>query len=279
MIKKFTIIGSGVAGVNAALTLLEKGHKVEILDFGKSDSIPLEISKTFKSVKSDAQFAANFFYGADLEGVNEPDDTDLFKYPNRRPSISTVNLYDNEEDTKQFQPIFSNYKGGLALAWGANSIEFNQNDMIGFEYTKLDIEAAYKEAYKRLHVSGPVNDDDLSSIVNASHKFNSSHDMCSADDAFKRSAMFKYKFFPKNKNVLIGQSRLAIDNRLNSNKKCYSCGLCIWGCPSNSIYTPLNALKDCQKFDNFKYTNNIKVSHFISNNGITFFTPFDDLAI
>ena len=268
MIKKFTIIGSGVAGVNAALTLLEKGHKVEILDFGKSDSIPLEISKTFKSVKSDAQFAANFFYGADLEGVNEPDDTDLFKYPNRRPSISTVNLYDNEEDTKQFQPIFSNYKGGLALAWGANSIEFNQNDMIGFEYTKQDIEAAYKEAYKRLHVSGPVNDDDLSSIVNASHKFNSSHDMCSADDAFKRSAMFKYKFFPKNKNVLIGQSRLAIDNRLNSNKKCYSCGLCIWGCPSNSIYTPLNALKDCQKFDNFKYTNNIKVSHFISNNGV-----------
>jgi hypothetical protein len=174
MIKKFTIIGSGVAGVNAALTLLEKGHTVEILDFGKSDSIPLEISKTFKSVKSDAQFAANFFYGTDLEGINEPDDTDLFKYPNRRPSISTVNLYDNEEDTKQFQPIFSNYKGGLALAWGANSIEFNQNDMIGFEYTKQDIEAAYKEAYKRLHVSGPVNDDDLSSIVNASHKFNSS---------------------------------------------------------------------------------------------------------
>ena len=50
MIKKFTIIGSGAAGVNAALTLLEKGHKVEILDFGKSDSIPLKKSLDIKSI-------------------------------------------------------------------------------------------------------------------------------------------------------------------------------------------------------------------------------------
>ena len=38
MIKKFTIIGSGAAGANAALTLLEKGHMVEMLDYGKLDS-------------------------------------------------------------------------------------------------------------------------------------------------------------------------------------------------------------------------------------------------
>ena len=267
MIKKFTIIGSGAAGANAALTLLERGHKVEMLDYGKLDSAPLEISQTFKTVKSNARLAASFFYGNDLSGINGPNDTDIFKYPKRRPSISTKNLYDNEENTDQFQPIFSNCKGGLAVAWGANSIEFNQDDMIGFEYSKQDIESSYKVAFKRLHVSGPVHEDDLSSIVNASYKFNSSHDMSSADNNFIRSAKLKNKFFLKNKNVLVGQSRLAIDNRLNSDNKCYSCGLCIWGCPSNSIYTPLKTLKDCKKFENFKYINNVKVSHFKSDNG------------
>jgi len=183
MKKKFTIIGSGIAGVNAALTLLEKGYEVEILDYGMLDSAPLDTSKTFKNVKNDYQFAANFFYGDDLSGINQAGDTDIFKYPKRRKSISTINLYENEEDTNQFQPIFSNCKGGLAVAWGANSIEFNQDDMIGFEYDKQDIETAYIKAYKRLHVSGPVNDDDLSTIVNASYKFNSSHGICSSYSA------------------------------------------------------------------------------------------------
>jgi choline dehydrogenase-like flavoprotein len=265
MIKKFTIIGSGVAGANAALTLLEKGHKVEMLDYGKSDSAPLEASQTFKTVKNNSQLAARFFYGNDLSGINGPNDSDIFKYPKRRPSISTVNLYNNEENTDQFQPIFSNCKGGLAVAWGANSIEFNQDDMIGFEYSKKDIESSYEDAFKRLHVSGPVHEDDLSNIVNASYKFNSSHDMSSADQNFIRNVKFKNKYFFKNKNVLIGQSRLAIDNRINSEKKCYSCGLCIWGCPSNSIYSPLKTLQDCKKFKNFKYINNVKVSHFKSD--------------
>ena len=73
--------------------------------------------------------------------------------------------------------------------------------------------------------------------------------MSSADNNFIRSAKLKNKFFLKNKNVLVGQSRLAIDNRLNSDNKCYSCGLCIWGCPSNSIYTPLKTqlLLDSEK--------------------------------
>ena len=84
MIKKFTIIGSGVAGANAALTLLEKGHKVEMLDYGKLDSPPLEISQTFKTVKSNARLAASFFYGNDFSGINGPNDTEIFKYPKRR---------------------------------------------------------------------------------------------------------------------------------------------------------------------------------------------------
>lgn len=267
MIKKFTVIGSGVAGANAALTLLEKGHEVEMLDYGKLDSAPLQISQTFQTIKSDSQLAASFFYGSDLSGINGPNDTDIFKYPKRRPSISTVNLYNNEENTEQFQPIFSNCKGGLAVAWGANSIEFNQDDMIGFGYSKQDIESSYKVAFKRLHVSGPVHADDLSDIVNASYSFNSSHDMSSADKNFIRSAKLKNKYLIKSKNVLVGQSRLAIDNRLNSNKKCYSCGLCIWGCPSDSIYNPLKTLKDCKKFKNFSYINNVKVSHLKSDNG------------
>ena len=267
MTKKFTIIGSGVAAVNSALTLLEKGYGVEILDYGRLDSAPLDKSYTFKKVKDNSKAATTFFYGNDLSGIIDPSDTDIFKYPKRRPSISTVNLYDYEEDTRKFQPIFSNCKGGLAVAWGANSIEFNQDDMIGFGFNKKDIEVAYKKAYIRFHVSGPTIDDDISDIVNASFKFNSSQNLCSSDDVFKRSSAFKYNLFPKNKNVLMGQSRLAIDNRLDSNQKCYNCGLCIWGCPSNAIYTPLNTLKECQKYDNFEYKNNIKVSHFISDKG------------
>ena len=265
--KKFTIIGSGVAGVNSALTLLGKGYEVEMLDFGQLDNPPLDKSQTFKSIKDNSIVATGFFYGNDLSGIVGPSDNDIFKYPKRRLSISFHNLFDHEEDTKDFQPIFSNCKGGLALAWGANSVEFNQDDMIGFGYNKKDLEVAYRKAYMRLHVSGPTTDDELSDIINASIKFSSSQDICSSDKIFQKSALAIYKLFPKNKNVLIGQSRLAIDNRQGSNQKCNNCGLCIWGCPTNAIYSPVDTLRECQKYNTFKYKNNIKITHFISNKG------------
>lgn len=266
MDKKFTIIGSGPAGANAALTLLEKGYYVEMLDYGLCENQPASESYSFKKIKDQNPNSINFFYGNSMGGISDTDDLDIFKYPERRKSISTINLFDNPENTEFFQPFFSPTKGGLAVAWGANSIEFNQEDMIGFGYTKKEIEKHYKTAYQRMHVSGPI-DDDISDIVNASYKFDSSHDMPASDKVFLKVSDYRKKFFGTKPNVLIGQSRLAIDTRINSNNKCVNCGLCIWGCPSKSIYSPLSTLEECEMYNNFKYKNNIKISHFISVQG------------
>jgi ferredoxin len=267
MDKKFTIIGSGATGVNAALTLLEKGYNVEMLDYGLCENQPAQKSYSFKKIKDQNPNAINFFYGTGMGGISDADDLDVFKYPERRKSISTINLYDNPENTESFQPFFSHTKGGLAEAWGANSIEFNQEDMIGFGYKKKEIEKYYKTAYQRLHVSGPIEDDDISDIANATYKFNSSHDMSASDKVFLKISDYRKKLLKTNPNVLIGQSRLAIDSRITSDNKCVNCGLCIWGCPSKSIYSPLSTIEECLKYDNFKYKNNIKISHFISFQG------------
>jgi|SaaInlStandDraft_3_1057020.scaffolds.fasta_scaffold240202_1 ubiquinone/menaquinone biosynthesis C-methylase UbiE len=49
MTKKYTVIGSGVAGANAALTLLKKGYMVNMIDVGIIEHPALQSPLTFDS--------------------------------------------------------------------------------------------------------------------------------------------------------------------------------------------------------------------------------------
>ena len=50
-VQKFCVIGSGMAATNAALTLLQNGHSVDMLDYGIEDSSPPLSGSNFTNIK------------------------------------------------------------------------------------------------------------------------------------------------------------------------------------------------------------------------------------
>ena len=69
----YIIIGSGIAGVNAAMTLLERGKQVEIWDADLADPSYLNKSNVPES-----------YYGENLKGIIDPSSDSLFELPENR---------------------------------------------------------------------------------------------------------------------------------------------------------------------------------------------------
>ena len=61
----------------------------------------------------------------------------------------------------------------------------------------------------------------------------------------------------------MGRSRIAVLSSDKAGRKaCNYSGRCLWGCPSDALYTPLMTLKECKRYSSFQYKPGIYVSHF-----------------
>lgn len=252
--KKFTIIGSGVSGINAALTLLQKGHSVDIIDLDDTDNNPASKGQTFDSIKKNNNFdSLKFFYGDSLDHLLNSQEGNLFTFPKRRKGISKNNIFEYDQNIDVFEPHHGYCRGGLGSFWGANSIEFNQDDLINFGVNKNEFGSIYKDLSNRFMISGGI-DDDISSIANESFQVKHSRKMSPQE----LKLFEEYKKL-KNNKFKIGLSRLAINSDPLSKNACYNSGLCIWRCPNSSIYDPKQTLRECFNYINFSYKNGFKV--------------------
>lgn len=259
MYKKYTIIGSGISGINAALTLLKKGHTVEVFDLDDEDNMPINTNETFDSIKVNKNIdSLKFFYGDDLSHLiyNKPEQ--LFTFPARRKGLTKENIYQYDQSVDLFEPQHGYCKGGLGSFWGANSVEFNQDDLIDFGIKKSDFQSIYSELSDRFNISGGI-DDDISRIANSSFNIKHSRSI-SFSEARLLNAYSKYN----SNDFKMGQSRLAINSDPLSKNSCYQSGLCIWRCPKSAIYDPKQTLLECMKHKNFKYIKGITVLYFKS---------------
>ena len=191
-LKKYTIIGSGISGINAALTLLKKGHAVDILDYDNEDNDPINTKETFQSIKESENIdSLKFFYGEDLINLHKNNPDELFTFPERRRGLTKKNIFRYDQDVNLFEPKHGYCKGGLGSFWGANSVEFNQDDLIGFGIDKNEFVSAYSELGDRFKLSGGINDD-ISEIANNSYKIKYDRNLSNAE--LKLLKMYQEKF-------------------------------------------------------------------------------------
>jgi choline dehydrogenase-like flavoprotein len=70
-------------------------------------------------------------------------------------------------------------------------------------------------------------------------------------------------YLNENLRCFMGRARVAVLSRdLGSRKACGYSGRCLWGCPSESLYTPSLTLQECKSYPNFEYRTGVYVSHF-----------------
>jgi choline dehydrogenase-like flavoprotein len=67
----------------------------------------------------------------------------------------------------------------------------------------------------------------------------------------------------KRLQTYLGRTRIAVLSRdLGERKACDKKGRCLWGCPTEALWTPSLTLGECLAFPNFRYLSGLRVSHF-----------------
>jgi len=246
------VVGGGVSGAHAALTLLERGHDVELWDIGREEADFAEPGTTFHELKSGLANPVAEFLGADLGALIPPATAELLRYPPSRQFLASPEdpLWSFESDG--FFPHASFAKGGLANGWGANALAFDANDMAEWPVSLSEMDAAYKTVYQRIRVAGPI-DDDLTPHLPGVYPSEPPIQLTDADQRLLQSYRRRKPKLARS-GIKIGQARMAVMTDASRHNACDYCDRCLWGCPKAAIYNPrLTTLADCEANGRFRY--------------------------
>jgi choline dehydrogenase-like flavoprotein len=263
---KILIVGSGASGVHFALSVLKKGYDVTMIDVGYEKPDIANPEDNWMDLKNQLNDPAGYFLGQNFERVTYPDNEgEYYGFPPSKNYVFQSPL-GFKFQSRGFAPTFSFARGGLAEAWTGGVYPFNDYELGNYPFSYNKLMPYYTEVARRIGIMGA--DDDLA-------KFFPLHDhiMEPLDlDDHSRLILSEYE---KHKHYLnakfkcyLGRSRVAVlSNDKHKRKSCSYCGRCIWGCPSESFYTPLITLRECLEYTNFKYIPNMFVDHFKYTSG------------
>ena len=249
------VIGSGPAGVSCAQALLAKGFEVTILDAG----VLLEQDKRDVLVKlgKTKEWPASLIEKIKCKlDVGAKDGPYKLSYGSDYPYRGVQEEIPLALDGALCRPSFA--KGGLSTVWGAAVLPYRDEDIADWPISIADLEPHYKEVVSFMQIAG-VHDElgeRFPLYTNTPHKFTPS-----------KQASLLLSRFRKNKQALrdagfrFGSSRLAVRFQKEGNG-CVYCGLCLYGCPYELIYSSAITLEELKKNKLFFYVPNLLVYRF-----------------
>ncbi|MBI3665245.1 MAG: GMC family oxidoreductase [Acidobacteria bacterium] len=266
MTDAIVVVGSGASGVHFALSALRKGHRVLMLDVGHKRPEPPNPGDDFTSLKTNQKDPVEYFLGRKFEALILPGhEPEYYGFPPSKEYVFTKPgnfLY----RANGFSPLVSFAAGGLAEAWTGGCYPFQERELIGFPFPYKDLAPWYSEVARRIGIAG--TQDDLA-------KFMPLHDgLMEPLDLDEHSAVLLAAYEKRKQQLnekfgcFLGRSRVAVLSRdLGNRKRCDYLGRCLWGCPSDALYTPSVTLEECRRHPNFEYQDNTYVSHFRYDSG------------
>jgi len=252
---KIVVVGAGVSGIHATLTLLERNVDVELWDVGRKESPFPEAGTPFQELKTKLDDPVDYFLGAGLGALIPPAGGELLRYPPSRHFLTTLDDPLWDFSGAGFAPFSSLNTGGLANGWGANALAFDDDDLADWPITAADLEPAYRTVCQRIPVAAPAVDD-LSPHLSGIYPSQPPIRLSQADDRFLR----RYKTGRQrlaSLGVKFGGARLAVVTDSASDQACDYCDRCLWGCPHSSIYNPgQSTFEACRAHAGFRYRPN-----------------------
>lgn len=257
--RKVVIVGSGPSAVHCALSALERGASVTMIDVGVPPPNPVLPETAFDDLKDRLEDPVAYYLGDRGQGVVYPDGAaSYYGHPPSKqyvfdvPPSFTPALH-------AMVPSFSFARGGLAGAWTAGSYLWTDADLEDFPVDLATLLPFYDTVATRIGISG--EDDDLSPYLPLEIPH---HPALALDphSAFlldryqaRRSRLHRYGFF-------LGRSRVATLNRPHGGRNgCTDLGRCLWGCPTGALYHPAVTVADCNRHDGFRYI----PGHYVTN--------------
>ena len=254
-----TVVGSGASGVHFALTVLQRGGTVRMIDVGREGKSPVLPEATLAELKDRLPDPSSYFLGERFSAALLPGVSD--EYYGIPPSKDFV--FDQPHgfghSSFGFSPLFSFAQGGLGEVWTGGCYPLTPGEVADFPFAHDDLARAYGVVAERIGISGDT--DDLA-------RFMPVHDHLQPPltlDAHSQRLLASYSRVRARLNqsgAYVGRSRVATLSRaLGSRQPCDYTGRCLWGCPRRSLYTPSQTLKECLTFPGFDYVSGAEVSH------------------
>jgi choline dehydrogenase-like flavoprotein len=255
------VVGSGAAGVHLALTALERGLRVTLLDVGHERPEPPEPDRSVEALKEALADPVAYFTGPAGEAV---------VYPGTRPSFyghppSKAHVFrvpgGFAASARGMDPLFSFARGGLAEAWTAGAYEFGPDDLREFPIDRGALARAYGIVAARIGITGAP--DDLARFIplDAAYQPPLPLDVHSAL-LLERYARRRDRLHAR-LGFHLGRSRVATLSRpLGGRPACDQLGRCFWGCPGDAIYSPRVTLDACHRHPGFRYEPGWLATHF-----------------
>jgi choline dehydrogenase-like flavoprotein len=262
------VVGSGATGVHFALSALQRGHDVTMLDVGHTRTRSAQRAEAFNELKRESEDPVRYFLGEQFESVVYPgSETDYYtKYYGVPPSKSYVFRKPDAFgwEGNGFEPLISFAQGGLAEAWTGGVYPLNDDELQPFPFGFREMSAYYDEAARRIGVNG--RDDDLARFFPVHANLIpplrlDPHSEQLLGQYEKRSRTLNQKY-----HCYLGRSRVAtLVSPRDGRGGCVYCGRCLWGCPALALYTPSITLRECLRYPRFTYRPGTYVSHFTVN--------------
>jgi choline dehydrogenase-like flavoprotein len=248
------IVGSGPAGVSAAFPLAEAGLQVLLVDAddGSGNRIQLPPVGNYLDLRRTDSSQDAWLLGKDLHAIRQIDATS--------PKVRVAGLkyvFDdfaeaNKIVTDGFTLLGSLAAGGLSNAWGCGVARFDEEDLKSFPVQSRDLDQAYAAVCRRIGISGRC-DDDLQSFFGVDEWATSPGNL-ERNGAALNARYLRKKSSVAGLGVRFGRSRVAIlTEGLGERQSCIECGLCLWGCRRNSLYSARHDLENIKLFKNVLY--------------------------
>ena len=250
---KIVVVGAGVSGAHAALTLLERGLPVELWDVGREErDFPLP-GVTFDQLRERLGDPVSHFLGADLAGVVPAGSGELLRYPPSRDFLATADDPLSPFQSGDFQVYQSFHRGGLANGWGANALTFDDDDLADWPIDAGALSRPYAQVQERIPVAAPESDA-LTKRFPYQRPTQPAVPLSAADRHFVGLWERRHKRIA-DLDMILGRARLAVVTQPGPlDQTCDLCNRCLFGCPRHSIYNPaLTTLRACEAHSGFRY--------------------------
>lgn len=244
------VVGSGPAGVSVATGLLASGARVTMLDAG----VLLEPGRQ-EIVRRLATTRPEAWAAADLARIRE----------GMTPTASGVPLkytYGSDfpyRETEGFVPLHragvdsavSFGRGGFSTVWGAAVLPYNDRDLGHWPITAADLAPHYRAVLGFMPVS--ATNDSLGELFPL-HLASPRSVAPSRQAAALLADLEREHAALVGEGIRFGRSRIALcPDAPPGRSGCIYCGLCLYGCPHELIYSSAATLEQLRASPDFRY--------------------------
>lgn len=253
------VIGSGPAGISAAVALLSRGKQVTLLDGGEALEQPTQDILRKMRLTPKENWALNDL--SVLKGESRPTVKGLpvkYSYGSDFPFRESGDLIKYRGEGVEIYSSMA--RGGMSSVWGAAILPYSEKELNGWPVTVSELAPHYQSLFSFLPLSAEKDDLEkflpLFSTPTQSLKLSKQAEAFLTDLQQSRSSLNK-------QGIHFGKARLAVHVKNRKTELgCVYCGMCLYGCPYSLIYNSEETLNELIQNPKFTYVPNVVVTRF-----------------